>query len=67
MVNTDREVDTIQLVEPLVRNIETLNQLVAEQKATIDELEQQLESYYRRARKTTRQLEYKYTTAIQHI
>ena len=42
MVNTDREVDTIQLVEPLVRNIETLNQLVAAQKATIDELEKQL-------------------------
>ena len=42
MINTDREVDTIKLVEPLVRNIETLNQLVASQKATIDELEKQL-------------------------
>ena len=42
MVNTYREVDTIKLVEPLVRNIETLNQLVAAQKATIDELEKQL-------------------------
>jgi len=42
MINTDRELNIMKIIEPLVKNIETLNQLVASQKATIEELEKQL-------------------------
>ena len=44
MINTDRELNIMKIIEPLVKNIETLNQLVASQKATIEELEKQLDN-----------------------